>query len=630
LDTALTDIYNNNRNIREAVDAWRERNPDAYKTDPDPRARAVEEVMARRSEQGPVDASVFAKLAAVVKDFARRMGLKVNMTDGEVSAILAMAHDMVIRGRRSDRAANGVRYMYTGEKAFSGNEYEAKQREQSRQAAERMESSGRTPDQIRLDTGWFRNLNDNKWRYEIADDVAKLTPEFDALPESKFFGDLVETTLDKVLDHPALFNAYPELKDVRVIKQRGLFDFFGGLQGWFSSEKNMLNITPYAEDKLSTMLHEIQHWIQDKEGFAAGGNQESAVDSLPPARIERLAAGLITEKQSELEKLAVTIKALKAVSATDLIGRLSLNEARTYQDLAKEEKAIYEKLDELKRTDPEAVANKVRADAIWSALKLMPRGTPEYEATEAEWLAAYRAVKTASPEIEQLEILLQNAYRQRVEAENPLSVKLFGTGTLSSAQQSARYEIQSSLKNNTVPKDINTKVEAYAKTLAEITTIQSGDIEGIRKLLVSSSEAFKLYRGLAGEIESRDVQARQKYTAEQRAAEKPLTSETYAPEDVTVTYAKTGVSSSAALPKRVLKGPAAEGGEGAAVDAGLMSREEYQRLVDIYKPVRPFTSVPEMPTQLDLERGLKKNQIARIGQETNIPEGGHPFLRQVR
>jgi len=92
--------------------------------------------------------------------------------------------------------------------------------------------------------------------------------------------------------------------------------------------------------------------------------------------------------------------------------------------------------------------------------------------------------------------------------------------------------------------------------------------------------------------------------------------------------AEGGDGAAVALPRRVLKGRVPELQDAAdKVYAGLMSREEYQRLVDIYKPVRPFTSVPAMPTQLDLERGLRKDQIARIGQETNIPEGEAVGLR---
>lgn len=100
LDKALRTMYDTNRALRAEVDAWRQQHPDAYREDPEPLARAVEEVLARRSEGGRIEAGFFAKLAAVVKDFARRMRIKAAFSDAEINAILAMAHDRAVREAR--------------------------------------------------------------------------------------------------------------------------------------------------------------------------------------------------------------------------------------------------------------------------------------------------------------------------------------------------------------------------------------------------------------------------------------------------------------------------------------------------------------------------------------------------
>lgn len=97
LDKVLRGMYDTNRNLRAETDAWRAQNPNAYSGDTDPLARAVEEVLAQRSEAGRIEASLFAKLAAIVKDFARRMGIKANFSDAEITTILAMAHDRAVR-----------------------------------------------------------------------------------------------------------------------------------------------------------------------------------------------------------------------------------------------------------------------------------------------------------------------------------------------------------------------------------------------------------------------------------------------------------------------------------------------------------------------------------------------------
>ena len=104
-------MYRGNKKLRDETDAWRKQYPDAYKDDPNPLARAVEEILAGRSEAGKIDASLFQRIAAIVKNFARRMGFKGDMTDGEVNAILSMAHDRMVSGEKESAVVKGLRYM---------------------------------------------------------------------------------------------------------------------------------------------------------------------------------------------------------------------------------------------------------------------------------------------------------------------------------------------------------------------------------------------------------------------------------------------------------------------------------------------------------------------------------------
>ena len=111
LDSALEAMYRGNKKLRDETDAWRKQYPDAYKDDPNPLARAVEEILAGRSEAGKIDASLFQRIASIVKNFARRMGFKGDMTDGEVNAILSMAHDRMVSGEKESAVVKGLRYM---------------------------------------------------------------------------------------------------------------------------------------------------------------------------------------------------------------------------------------------------------------------------------------------------------------------------------------------------------------------------------------------------------------------------------------------------------------------------------------------------------------------------------------
>jgi hypothetical protein len=108
LDARLTEMYRGNKKLRDDVDAFIAENPDAYPNDPDPLARAVEEILAQRSEAGKIEASLLAKIAGVIKDIGRRIGIRSDFSDAEVTAILSRAHDMAIAGTQEGKT--GQRY----------------------------------------------------------------------------------------------------------------------------------------------------------------------------------------------------------------------------------------------------------------------------------------------------------------------------------------------------------------------------------------------------------------------------------------------------------------------------------------------------------------------------------------
>ena len=114
LDAVLAQIYKSNKKLREQADQWTYDNPGVYASDRNPSLRALEEVLAEQSEAGRVDASVWAKISAVIKDFGRRIGLKLDYSDAEVRSILAMAHDQVIDGNSESTVIKGLRYMVNG------------------------------------------------------------------------------------------------------------------------------------------------------------------------------------------------------------------------------------------------------------------------------------------------------------------------------------------------------------------------------------------------------------------------------------------------------------------------------------------------------------------------------------
>lgn len=124
--------------------------------------------------------------------------------------------------------------------------------------------------------GSFSSMADKKVRFEIDDSGAKLKTT------DKWLDALNGNPVDvgSLLDHPSLYKQYPELKDNLIVK----FGDIGSSKGQVSSEggvtfvtlnKNLFGKNFDTEGK-STLLHEIQHAIQEKEGFARGGSPASA------------------------------------------------------------------------------------------------------------------------------------------------------------------------------------------------------------------------------------------------------------------------------------------------------------------------------------------------------------------
>lgn len=106
MDSVLQTLMDRNvGSFNKAVDDWMKEFPGEYNGS---RVRAAEEVMARMSEGGQIKPVWFDAMAKVVRDFARKNGMKLAITDSEIRVILSMAHRAVIDGK-SSVAANGFR-----------------------------------------------------------------------------------------------------------------------------------------------------------------------------------------------------------------------------------------------------------------------------------------------------------------------------------------------------------------------------------------------------------------------------------------------------------------------------------------------------------------------------------------
>lgn len=212
------------------------------------------------------------------------------------------------RGNAEDRqkvtmdainSSDNIRFSLAGERgaAAADKAEERTIRMDNLSVAKDMEKNKKKAKAIKAATGWERGA-DGKWRYEMPDVILR-DPKVWINKKTLTLSDIVEKPNDLFKEYPELFDAYPELKDVKIQKGRAK------MGGSYYNNTITLNLGYIREAiksgwdtyyKTSTRLlkmslvHEIQHYIQEKEGFAQGGNSEMIVDKNALDAIDKLRA----------------------------------------------------------------------------------------------------------------------------------------------------------------------------------------------------------------------------------------------------------------------------------------------------------------------------------------------------
>ncbi len=138
--------------------------------------------------------------------------------------------------------------------------------------AANMEAKGATADEIRKSTGLVRGL-EGQWRDELSDQFSKLKGGKHAN-----FGELHQATkkadkpvlVEDVLDHPDLMYAYPHLGKIEIKTHPSKSESNGMYYEGGNKISLREDLTP--EQAKSTLLHELTHGIQAKEGWNRGAN----------------------------------------------------------------------------------------------------------------------------------------------------------------------------------------------------------------------------------------------------------------------------------------------------------------------------------------------------------------------
>ena len=198
-----------------------------------------------------------------------------------------------------DSRENDIRFMFAGEKGAveADRVEEATTRMANLAVARKMEIDSKDAHTIKLATGWERGA-DGKWRYEIPDfdiDYSK----FDVRNDEDFY--VRKRPLKDVLTGAdELFEMYPFLNKIKVRTPHG--DSMQKLSGNYNG-KTIIDLNgrffgdeTKRDDARATLMHEVQHVIQDIEGFALGGNPEM-LEQQNRARIKEL-----SERKSAIER----------------------------------------------------------------------------------------------------------------------------------------------------------------------------------------------------------------------------------------------------------------------------------------------------------------------------------------
>ena len=147
---------------------------------------------------------------------------------------------------------------FAGEKAITANVGKLDQ-------AKAMLEKGADEAEIWQKTGWFKD-KDGAWKFEIGDSNARLNPGFQS-----------GGRLGELLEHEELFKAYPELKDVRVVKIGDEIPSGAALSVKDAAQREkrgIYNVT--YNDKTATLVRQDLKNIDDALRYAKGDKSEGA------------------------------------------------------------------------------------------------------------------------------------------------------------------------------------------------------------------------------------------------------------------------------------------------------------------------------------------------------------------
>lgn len=390
---------------------------------------------------------------------------------GEQASVASQLYGSVAPFAVASTMANAARIPGAGAQIFIGKKSPA-WNAQAEIAFNKLEAQGLPKEEIWRQTGTFRG-SDKQLRQEISDDLAQLNwQEFLSTAKSGEPEKVLRARLGSYLEHPELFKAYPDLAQAKLrLEENPAYSGSYYRPGQLTKEdvfKTGGSASRYEGDEQlakarSTLLHEIQHGIQYREDFAGGGNPEA---------IPQIIASVFQPKMSLLE---------------DDVMRFE----RAIRERSAAQQADYfhwlESMEKKQNIKPSSIFNLSDwyeySGEITSKLGKMPS---KKGSGRDEWLRSAAS------------IIKEKNIERYPQLENIAS---------STSPEEAKSILRKTKK----------KIEEYGPSYKE----QQQLIDEQKNLV---ARPFESYRKLAGEAESRAVQARESMTPAQRREVFPMSS----------------------------------------------------------------------------------------------------------
>lgn len=214
--------------------------------------------------------------------------------------------DVIPPSKRFNSRKSDIRFMFGGEKGAAEADKADEQtiRMDNLDVAKQMEDEKKDAKIIKMATGWEKGV-DGKWRYEMPD--AKIKDTIDVGGGNivkRFEEDMLWTDgkLEDAVDAPKLFEAYPQLKNIKIHTDAVMNDMPSN--GEYNPQTKTITIHADELKYLNSILnHEIQHVIQREEGFAHGGTPEQVERDFNAAKAEWKARSYAFELEEKAKEM---------------------------------------------------------------------------------------------------------------------------------------------------------------------------------------------------------------------------------------------------------------------------------------------------------------------------------------